>query len=280
MYTTLGVDSMQGLNQIMYILKKIEHMIRALIVDDELHCRENLQLMVEDFCPDVKVVGTASNAASAIELIRGNEVDLVFLDIMMPGTDGFELLQSLDNPTFSIVFTTAHSEFALKAIKAGALDYLQKPIDIAELQSAVQKVVARIGATPKVKDVESTVRKVLNEIGLLDKPSGSSEVAIPTRDGLEVVKHRDIVRLEASDCYTTLYLEDGRKFLSSKTIKVYEDHLPPKYFLRVHKSHLLNLSFLKGFSRGEGNMAILKNGELIPVARRKLQLFLSRIQSF
>lgn len=254
-------------------------MIRALIVDDELHCRENLQLLVKDFCPEVELVGTAHSAASAKEVIDSEKIDLVFLDIMMPTSDGFQFLESFTKRDFSIVFTTAHSEFAMKAIKAGAIDYLQKPIDISELQEAVQRVASHLKLHSKSNEVEDTVRKVLSEMGL-NAASPNSEIAIPTRNGLEIVRHKDIVRLEGNDSYTTIFLSDGRKFLSSKTIKVYEDHLPNKYFFRVHKSHVLNLSYLTAFSRIDGNIAVLTTGEQIPVARRKLQTFLDRVQSF
>jgi len=261
-----------------YINQKAS-MIRALIVDDELHCRENLQLLVKDFCPEVELVGTAHSATSAREVIESEKIDLVFLDIMMPSTDGFQLLESLEKRDFAIVFTTAHSEFALKAIKAGAIDYLQKPIDISELQEAVKRVALNVKQSSKTEEVETTVRKVLHEMGL-NTNSSNSEIAIPTRNGLEIVRHKDIVRLEGNDSYTTIYLQDGRKFLSSKTIKVYEDHLPSKYFFRVHKSHVVNLSYLKAYTRIDGNIAILTTGDQVPVARRKLQNFLDRVQSF
>ena len=260
-------------------LTQSKTMIRALIIDDELHCRENLQFLVKDFCPEVELVGMANSAEMARQILSTERVDLVFLDIMMPQTDGFQLLQSLDSRSFEIVFTTAHSEFALKAIKTGAVDYLQKPIDIEELQEAVKKAAARIKSPENTLAVEDTVRKVLREMGL-GHQSTPTEISIPTRSGLEIVPHKDIVRLEGNDSYTTIFLQDGRKFLSSKTIKVYEDHLPEQHFMRVHKSHVLNLSYLKSFSRIDGNIAVLSNGDHIPIARRKLQSFLDRVQSF
>lgn len=257
-------------------------MIRALIVDDELHCRENLQMLVEDFCPEVQLVGTAPSADKAKEILESDDVDLVFLDIMMPKTDGFGLLDSLNKRNFAIVFTTAHSEFAMKAIKTGAIDYLQKPIDITELQEAVKKVGEKTKSNQNIQEVEDTVKKVLAQMGVDQgtQHSTTNEIAIPTREGLEIVRHKEIVRLEGNDSYTTIYLSDGRKFLSSKTIKVYESHLPERYFMRVHKSHVLNLSYLKAFSRTGGNIAVLRNGDQVPVARRKLQHFLDRVQSF
>lgn len=251
--------------------------IRALIVDDEMHCRENLAMLIQEYCPDVEIIASASDAASALLLIEEHHPDLVFLDIMMPKTDGFGLLENIENRTFSVVFTTAHSEFALKAFRSNALDYLQKPIDISELEQAVAKVRDRLAIKTDAGDVVSTIRKVLGEMGI---GSGNEEMAVPTRDGLEVVRYDDILRLEASESYTTIYLSDGRKFISSRTIKVYEDHLPENQFCRVHKAHLINMKFLKGYNRTEGHMAVMKNGDLIPVSRRKLSILLDRIQPF
>lgn len=255
------------------------HMLNALIIDDELHCRENLSMLVEDFCPEVKVIGAADGASEAREFLKSEKVDMIFLDIMMPRVDGFEFLSSLEEKDFAIIFTTAHSEFALKAIKSGALDYLQKPIDLEELQQAVERARSYSSDDSKTQELIQVVRGVLSEMGLKEGDS-TSEIAIPTRDGLEFVKHKNIIRLEGSESYTTIYLLDGRKFLSSKTIKVFESNLPDKHFIRVHRSHVINLNYLKSFKRTGGNQVVLQNGDQIPVARRKLSAFLKRVQSF
>jgi two-component system LytT family response regulator len=186
-------------------------------------------------------------------------------------------LEKIEERKFAVVFTTAHSEFALKAFKSDALDYLQKPIDIHELEHAVAKVREKLRSKGESSDMLNTIRKVLGEMGI---GSAKDEMSVPTRDGLEIIRFDDILRLEASESYTTIFLCDGRKFISSKTIKVYEDHLPESQFCRVNKAHLINMRHLKGYNRTEGHMAVMRNGDLIPVSRRKLSVLLERIQPF
>lgn len=251
--------------------------LRALIIDDELHCRENLQLLIEDYCPEVQIIGSASDALSAKNMIESELPDLVFLDIMMPGKDGFGLLGELESRDFTLVFTTAHSEFALRAFKSGAVDYLQKPIDIEELRAAVDKASERQRSRHADGSLANTVRKVLEDLGM---QNNQGELAVPTRDGLEILRYEEIVRLEGSDSYTTLFLADGRRFVSSRTIKVYEDNLPSSQFCRVHKAHLINIRQLRTYSRSEGHIAVMRNGDQIPISRRKLALLLARIQTF
>jgi two-component system LytT family response regulator len=173
-----------------------------------------------------------------------------------------------------VVFTTAYDEYALQAFKQNALDYLEKPIDPDDLQRAVRKM-----------------HKMTDELGsgqpsaiaaLMKDPASplSSRVAIPGRDGLVLLKHTDILYLEANDSYTTIHLLDGKRSVSSKHIRVFENNLDPKTFFRVHKSYIINLEHLKGFNRAEGNMAVLDNGTLIPVSRRRLPDFLGLINTF
>lgn len=250
----------------------------CLIIDDEAFARENLQILVEDFCPDLQVLGLASSTKEGLALIQEHSPDLIFLDVMMPGGDGFSLLSEVQNRTFDVIFTTAHDEFALKAIKEEAVDYLEKPINIEELQLAVQKAVKRrqSGEVPSEKTT-GTQQDLIERIAL---GSGMEKTLIPTRDGLAIVDNRDIIHLEASESYTTIYLTDNRKFLSSKTIKIYEDKLNPQMFFRTHKSHIINITHhLREFQRTSGNYAILSNNVEVPISRRKLQQFLDRVSS-
>ncbi|MCB9182347.1 MAG: response regulator transcription factor [Flavobacteriales bacterium] len=248
--------------------------LRALIVDDEADARENLRLMLEEHCPEVQVVGQAGSAAEARTRIQELQPNALFLDIKMPGEDGFQLLASIAELDLPVVFTTAYDEYALKAFKENALDYLEKPIDHEELMRAVKKLAKATqeldGGQPSaiaalMKDPESPL---------------STRVAIPGRDGLVLLKHEDILYLEANDSYTTVHTKDGKRSVSSKHIRVFEDNLDPKSFFRVHKSYIINLAHLKGFSRAEGNMAVLDTGTLIPVSRRRLPDFLGLINTF
>lgn len=251
--------------------------ITAVIIDDETFARENLHMMLTDFCPEVEVLGLAESAAAGIALIHSVKPQLVFLDVMMPGRDGFSLLGEIEERDFALVFTTAHDEFALRAIKAEAIDYLEKPINIDELQLAVEKVRKQLQKPEATESdaVGQPDRDLLERIAI---NSGMEKTTIPTRDGLAIVDNRDIIHLEASESYTTIYLTDNRKFLSSKTIKVYEDKLNPNMFFRVHKSHIINVAHhLREYQRNSGNYAILSNRAEVPIARRKLQPFLERI---
>lgn len=250
--------------------------INTIIIDDEENARSNLKLILDDFCPTINVVAEASSAEEARALITEHNPDLLFLDINMPNEDGFELLDSIENKNFSVIFITAHNQFALKALKAGAIDYIEKPIDIEDLQQAVSKV--------KINDNNASgidynmLRNILNE----QKNNGKSDIiAVPTLSGYEIIKIEDIIHLEADESYTKIFLTNGKKTTSSMTIAKYEKVLNEDIFYRVHKSHIINTRHhLKEFNRHEGNVAIMDNGEAIPVARRKLSGFISKIKTF
>lgn len=250
--------------------------LRALIVDDESDARENLRIMLEDNCPEVEVVAQASSAEQARKLIDDHKPQALFLDIKMPGEDGFSLLRSVKHLEVPVVFTTAYDEYALQAFKQNALDYLEKPIDPEELKRAVRKLTRLSGDPAAGAQHVSALEALMSDPG---SPL-STRVAVPSRDGLVLIKHEDITHLEASDSYTTVFTRDGKKVISSKHIRVFETNLDAKKFFRVHKSYIINLEHLKGFSRGEGNMAMLDNGALIPVSRRRLPDFLGMINTF
>ncbi|MBX7095370.1 MAG: LytTR family DNA-binding domain-containing protein [Flavobacteriales bacterium] len=244
--------------------------LRSIVVDDEYYCRNNLKMIIDDFCPEIEVIGMADSADQAREMISKHQPDLVFLDIKMPKEDGFSLLESMPTRNFSVVFTTAHSEYALKAFKADAVDYIEKPINIDDLRNAVNKVL-KFQVNQQLEKPIETPMKAEKE---------NDRISLATRDGFMMVKNDEIIHLEASDNYTMIYMTDNRKFLSCKNIKVYEESLNKNSFFRVHKSHIINVAnHLKGFTRSEGNIAILSNGKHIPVARRKLTDFLERINT-
>lgn len=248
--------------------------LRALIVDDEADARENLRMMLEEYCPEVQVVGQAGSAPEARDRINGLQPNALFLDIKMPGEDGFQLLASVAELDLPVVFTTAYDEYALKAFKQNALAYLEKPIDAEELQRAVKKLhrqTDEIGS-----DQPSAIAALMKD------PASplSSRLAVPGREGLVLLKHEEILYLEANDSYTTIHLKDGKRSVSSKHIRVFENNLDPKTFFRVHKSYIINLGHLKAFNRAEGNMAVLDTGAQIPVSRRRLPDFLALINTF
>lgn len=253
------------------------HLLKAIIVDDEPHARENLKMLVNEFCPNVEVMALAENAEKAERLVDELHPDLVFLDIMMPGRNGFGFLQKIEERDFEVVFTTAHGEHALRAFQEGALHYLEKPINVDDLIEAVKRV-ERIRATETVPDDGKDI--VLSEFLEQFHPGGKGKTAIATGDGLVFVDNDEIIHLEAQDQYTAIFLTDGRKMLSSKNIKSFEDRLNDKVFFRLHRSHIINMMHhLREFRRTDGGIVLMSDGTEIPVSRRKLPLFMERIQS-
>ncbi len=250
--------------------------ITTIIIDDERNARENLKLILGDFCPEINVVAEAGSAEEARALITKHKPNLLFLDINMPNEDGFELLDSIEDKNFSVIFITAHNQFALKALKAGAIDYIEKPIDIEDLQTAVSKISIQDKGAGNVD--YNMIKTLLNEY---KDDSKSDIIAVPTLSGYEIIKAEDIIHLEADESYTRIFLIDGKKCMSSMTIARYEKVLDTNTFFRVHKSHIINTRHhLKEFNRHEGNVAIMDTGEAIPVARRKLSGFISAIKTF
>lgn len=245
--------------------------LKAYIVDDEENARLNLEYLIKEYCPQIEVVAMAANGREALALIEQDDPDVLFLDIKMPDMDGFEVLSRLEERDFSLVFTTAHNDFALQAIKERALDYLEKPVSIDDLEACAEHL------------VEEHNRRKLSEGGGEDLFKAANykdlqKLSIPTRDGFAVVKSTDIIHLEASDSYTKIFLSEGRKYLSSKNIRVFEQSLDPKVFFRTHKSHIINVAFhLQGFARTDGNVALMSDGSRVPISRRRLSDFMSRI---
>lgn len=249
--------------------------LSALIVDDEEFARENLKMLLEEYCPEVSVVGAAGSAIQARIMVDEHNPDIVFLDIMMPGEDGFSFLESQKDRSFQVIFTTAFREHALRAIKESAIDYLEKPIDIEELRRAVKKAEENIKLKSPSNISNDRLTKVLQDIVLTNSVE---KTVVPTKDGLAIVKNTEIIHLEAMENYTMIYLVGGKKYMSSRSIKAFEDRLDPNMFFRVHKSHIINIAHhLKEFLRNEGLIAVLSDGTQVPVARRKLQEFLDKI---
>jgi two-component system LytT family response regulator len=252
--------------------------LKALIIDDELHARDNLYMLLQNYCSDVLVLGKMASAEDARRFLKKSEVDVVFLDIKMPGEDGFEFLNSLATRDFAVVFTTAYNEFALKAFKANAVDYLEKPIDIEDLINAVDKI-KKLKTGDKPLHINENMIDLLKSV--VNKQIDYEKTSIPTKDGLIIVNNKDIAYLEASESYTTIYLENGKKYLSSKNIKIFEENLNPNVFFRTHKSYIINyMHHLKEFNRSLGNVVVMSTGAQIPVSRRKITDFLSKINTF
>ncbi len=231
----------------------------AVIIDDEIHCIETLEWQLENYCPNVMVRNKFNNPAEGLKYLMYNEIDLLFLDIEMPILNGFELLNAINKPSFGLIFTTAYDEFAIKAIKHQALDYLLKPIAKAELLDAVQR------ATDVKKDLKNRLHELMKDM----ENNSPNKLAIPSIEGFEFVDPEKILRCESDDNYTNIFLADGTKHLVSKTLKEIERQLKEHTFIRLHQSHLVNYKCIQKYVKGTGGYVVLSDGSQIPVSRRK-----------
>jgi len=245
-------------------------MVKAIIVDDEQDCCETIASLLNSFCPDVEVTGIYHNGAEALPAILQKQPDLVFLDVEMPRMNGFEMLEQLPQVNFDIIFTTGYDQYALKAIRFSAIDYLLKPVDREELQKAVQKVVQRTQRTV-AKQVEILMQK-------LHQPAKTiSKIALPTMEGLQMIVIGSIISCEAESNYTILLLKDKKKITTSITLKEIEEALEDHSFVRVHRSYLVNLNEVEKYVKGEGGYLIMSDGSMIDVSRNKKETLLKRL---
>lgn len=247
-------------------------MIDSVIIDDETMNTRILKKMLADFCPQVNVVAEAKDVQQGISVINQYKPALVFLDIEMPYGNAFDLLDELMPVSFEIIFITAFNEYALKAFRYSALDYLLKPVNINELKMAVERAGERVNS----KNINSQLNNLLQN--LHKKNEAIQKIALPSKDGLLFIAIEDIYRCEASGSYTYIYTRKEGKNISSKSIKEYEELLPGDIFFRIHHSHLVNLKEIKKYHRGRGGYVEMKDGALIDVAVRRKDEFLSRFE--
>ncbi len=250
--------------------------INAIIVDDEEFARSSLYFLLQENCKVVHITGIAKSVAEAKVLLQKHKVDLIFLDIAMPGENGFELISSAEQYKAHVVFTTAYDQYALKAIKANALDYLLKPIDIDELKETVDKAVKFIELN---NHDSSSGDRLLNFKSDLDHKS-VRKISLPNGQGYTLIDLDNIVHIEADSNYSVFHLHDGEKITVSKVLKEYEEILPVKQFVRVHKSSIVNLNYLQEYNSRNGLELTLKNGQRIAVSRRRASDFLERIRNY
>jgi two-component system, LytTR family, response regulator len=252
-------------------------MIRAVIIDDELNNIANLKFLLENDCTGVEITGTAANATDARALLATVTPDVVFLDISMPGENGFELLESLPDRKFQVIFVTAHSEYAIKAIKASAVDYLLKPVNIDDLIAAVSKVQQRMTNKTSLTQDQLLLNELLQNI----KSKGSpAKIALPQLGGFTFLTIDQIVALQADSNYTIIHKKDMQKMVVTRTLKDFEDILDSNQFFRVHKSYIVNLSCVKEYSTADGGIVKMEDGNVWSVSRRQLDLFLQKMKNF
>jgi two-component system, LytTR family, response regulator len=246
-------------------------MIRTVLIDDETDSIRVLQKLLKTYCPQVEVVGTAEGVETGLVIIQETRPDLLFLDIEMTRGNAFDLLNQLRPLTFQVIFVTAFDNYAIRAFKYSAVDYLLKPVDIDELVNAISRVAER----SKQRNIVDQMQLFLDNMGTYSL--AQQKMAVPTLDGLIFINLREVVRLEAKSSYTQINLENGEVLMATRTIKDYEDILPETLFCRIHNSHIINLQKIEKYHKGRGGYVVLEDGSEIEVAIRRRQEFLRRL---
>ena len=247
-------------------------MIKAVIIDDEINNATYLQGLIETHLPEVILKGIAGNLTDGIQLIKHAQPEIVFLDIELQTATGFDLLNQIGAINFSVIFTTAHERYALKAIKFAALDFLLKPIDADELKIAVRKAILQ----HKEKDFDKNITVFLEN---MRKQNEQKKIAISTSSSMIVMELKEIIYMQSDGPYTNIHSHGSGKIMSSKHLKEYEELLTEFGFYRIHKSYLVNLAEIKQYARSEGGYVIMSNGDKVSVSDKKKEELLSKLSS-
>lgn len=246
--------------------------IKTVIIDDENKSRQVLKDMLQNYCPEISILGEAAGCDEGVHLIRELKPQLVFLDIQMPDGSGFNVLEAFEKPSFEVVFVTAYDQYAIKAIKCSALDYLMKPINLEDLKMAAERY--------KKKSFSGEINQRL-EILLqnISKPLKPRKIVLSTAEGYHIVNPDDIVRCQSDSYYTSFYFVDGKRIIVSKTLKEFDELLSDFGFIRTHKSHLVNVKYIKSFLRADGGFILMTDGTEVPVSRRKKDYIINIISN-
>lgn len=246
-------------------------MFKAAIIDDEEGGRNIIKNYISLYCSDIEVCGEAESVKTGVELLSKISPDIVFLDIQMQDGTGFNMLEQLPERSFKVIFVTSYDQYALKAFRYSAADYLLKPINPDDFAESVQKVQNDIKSSASQKDIR--IDELISNINCFEK------IGLPTANGILFKKIEEIVRCEADGSYTKFFFDDNTNYLVTKTMKFYEDLLADRKFLRVHKSHFINLSHVVQYINGDGGQAIMSDGSTIEVSRRKKDELLKLMMS-
>jgi len=246
-------------------------MKKAIVIDDENRTRELIVKMINSFGFPIEAIQGGNNVESGIKSIEEHSPDIVFLDIQMPDGTGFDVIKSIKNKNFEVIFITAHEEFAIKAIKFSALDYILKPIDVEELKNAVEKAIKTIDE----KKEESQFDALQHNIN----PNVKRRLVLKTQESVHVVELDTIIRCEADRNYTSFFLTGNKKILVSKTLKEYEILLTGYNFLRVQQSHLINLDYVDRYDKGNGGSVVMKDGSEVPLSPAKRDVFFKILEN-
>ena len=244
-------------------------MIHAIIVDDEPHSCKVLSTLLERYCAEVKVLAVCHSAEEGLAAIQQYQPRLVFLDVEMPRMNGFEMLEQLPEINFDLIFITSYDQYAIKAFRFSAVDYLLKPIDRTELQKAVRKVMAH-----SPKQLSQQLDILLQKI---NSSASTYKLALPTMEGLQIIPADDIVYCESDSNYTTIYLKNKQKVVVPRTLKEIEELLEDHPFVRAHHSYLVNLNEISKYVKGEGGYLVMNDGSQIDVSRSRRELLLKKL---
>ena len=238
-------------------------MIKAILIDDEMHCLKTLQMLLKEYCLNVEVLEKCSEAAAGLKAIEMHKPDLVFLDIEMPQMNGFEMLEQLPQINFAVIFTTGYDQYAIRAFHFSALDYLLKPIEPKELTDAVKKVEEQ-RHLPMPEQFEMLLKKISGV------NSGFTKIAVPTAEGFELIAATDVIYFEAQSNYTHIFLKNKNKIIACRTLKKIEEQIQDyNFFVRVHNSYMVNLNEVVRYVRGEGGYLIMSDNSSINVSRNR-----------
>ncbi len=247
-------------------------MIRCVIVDDESKAREIIVEMLKLYCSDVEVVGQAHNVAKGYEVINTLKPDLVLLDIKMPDGSGFDLLNKFDKLNFKVIFITAHEEYAIKAFRFSALDYILKPIDPSDLISAVEKV----SGVDSVNNINEQF-KTFKDNFYNGNSTQEKKIVLKTTENIYIISIKDVIRCQSEKNYTYFYFNNRERIIVSKTLKDFDEILTDYGFMRIHRSHLVNVTYIDRFEKSEGGFLIMKDGSRVDVSHRKKEALLTYI---
>lgn len=244
--------------------------IRSVIIDDEPGNIVTLRELLKGYCTRVAVAGTASNPVEGLQLIESEKPEIVFLDIEMPYGNAFSMLDKFETISFEIIFITAFNEYAIKAFKYAALDYLLKPVSIPELVAAVERAAQRL----EERNINTRIASLLANLKTEEKQT--DKIGLPTKDGFHFEDVDNILFLEAQGSYTYIYLKSNVRDTVSRTLNYFEDILPPDSFCRVHHSYIININYVKKYYKGRGGYVEMENGSMIEISSRKKEDFLSK----
>ena len=243
--------------------------MKTIIIDDELSAREALRSLLNNFIQGVEIIAEADGVETGLAAIQQLRPDVVFLDINMPSGTGFDLLEKLEGIDFALVFVTAYDQYAIKAIKFSALDYLLKPVDLQELRKTMERI-------RNLDDIK-TPAQLVNHYRTNQKERET--LVLPTADGFDIVRIGDLIHCVGDRNYTTFILKDGNRIIVSRTLKEYEMLLSDSGFMRIYQSHLINLKWVKKYLRGRGGYVIMADGTQLPVSRDKKEVLIAKLKA-